>query len=233
MADQGDEYEKQDGECPQGRPSVADERQGNPDDRHYSDGHAYVYEQMHEQAARHAVSVYARETFPTVFGIRDDSPYHECEKQDDGSTSQEAPFFADGAEDEVRALFGYEAVGRLRPFHETLSEEASRANGYHRLVDIVSYAGRVVFQSEQDFDTLPLVVLQYVMEYEIHGEYENQAGNECRYGHPSEPASFPVSPYRIKRYCTDACSGYDIFEFQTAQERVFPCACDFDELFYS
>ena len=175
IAVEGDEDEQEDGECPEGGASVADERQGNADDRHDAESHAYVYEKVHEYAACRAVAVYPCECLPALFCPEDDSPYQEGIQQDDCRGAEEAPFFPDGAEDEVSALLRNEPVCGLCPVQESFSCESSGADCNHGLPYVVAHSGRVVLHSEQDFDALALVVLKYVIEDEVRGEDEKDA----------------------------------------------------------
>ena len=125
VAVEGDEDEEEGGEAPEGRTAVADERQRDAYDGHEADCHADVYEQVHEDAACDAVAVDAGECLPAPFGI----PYYPADQEYiqeyDESASDEAPFFSDGAEDEVRALFRYEAVGGLGSVHVAFAERSA------------------------------------------------------------------------------------------------------------
>ena len=59
---QGDEDGQHYGERPERGSSVAHKGQWNAYDRHYPDGHSYIYEQVHKQAARKAISIDPCET---------------------------------------------------------------------------------------------------------------------------------------------------------------------------
>ena len=74
---QGNEDEQHGCEAPHGGAAVAEEREWDADDWHQSDGHADVYEQVHEYAAGHAVAVDPCESLAAAFGIVDDSPHQE------------------------------------------------------------------------------------------------------------------------------------------------------------
>ena len=78
---QSDEDEQHGREAPHGGAAVAEEREGDADDRHESDGHADVYEQVHEYAARDAVSVYPGESLPASLCVVYDSPDEEYIKK--------------------------------------------------------------------------------------------------------------------------------------------------------
>ena len=86
---------------------------------------------MHEDATCDAVAVNAREGAAAFFGIEQDPDYHKDVDADDGCTAYEAPFFADGAEDEVGALFGNEAVGGLRAVEVSFAGEPTGADSNH------------------------------------------------------------------------------------------------------
>lgn len=66
---EGDEDEQKDGERPQGRASVADERKRDADDRHEAHGHADVDEQVHEDAACDTVAVDAGEGLAALLRV--------------------------------------------------------------------------------------------------------------------------------------------------------------------
>ena len=106
LAVEGDEDEDHHGEGPEGAAAVGEEGEGDADDGHEADGHADVDEEVHEEAAGEAVAVDAGEGLAAVFGILDDAGDHEHIQGDDDEAAEEAPFFADGAEDEVGALLG-------------------------------------------------------------------------------------------------------------------------------
>ena len=86
---------------------------------------------MHEDATCDAVAVNACEGAAAFFGIEEYSDYHKDVDADDGCTAYEAPFFADGAEDEVGALFGDEAVGGLRAVEVAFAGEPTGADSNH------------------------------------------------------------------------------------------------------
>ena len=178
---QSDEDEQHGREAPHGGAAIAEEREGDADDRHESYGHADVYEQVHEYAAGGAVAVDAGEGLAAAFGVVDDPPHQEYIQEYHQGASEEAPFLSDGAEDEVGALFGDEAVGGLCAAQVAFAEEASGAYGDLGLVDIVTHSGRVFLHSEQHLYTLSLVVLKHIIEKEIRGEYQQQSGQEGHY----------------------------------------------------
>ena len=66
---QCNEYEQQRGESPERRSTIADQWQRDSDNRHQTYGHADVYEEMHEYAARYAISVYSGKSLSASFGI--------------------------------------------------------------------------------------------------------------------------------------------------------------------
>ena len=77
VAVEGNEDEQHYGEGPHRGTSVADERQRDTDDRHETDGHTDVDEQVHEDAAGDAVSIYSCEALSTAFGLIDYPPDQE------------------------------------------------------------------------------------------------------------------------------------------------------------
>ena len=126
-----DEDGKHQRKTEQGGAAVTQERERNADNRHYAYGHAYVYEKVHEKTAGYAVAVYAREGIRAFFRPGNDSANQQHVKRDDRGASEEAPFFPDRTENEVRALLRNEAVCGLRAFQEAFSAETARTYGYH------------------------------------------------------------------------------------------------------
>lgn len=66
---EGDEDGEHNGECPQGRATVAHKRKRDAYDGHNADGHTYIYEQVHKQATCEAVAVDSRELLPAALRI--------------------------------------------------------------------------------------------------------------------------------------------------------------------
>lgn len=128
---EGDEDGKHRGESPEGGASVAHEWQRDAYDRHQADGHAYIYEQVHEQAAGQAVAVDSGEILPAVLGIFQDLQNQHHIQADDYKASEKAPFLTYSTEDEVRALLRHESVSGLSAVHVTLAEKTARADGNH------------------------------------------------------------------------------------------------------
>ena len=164
-------------------------------------------------AACHAVAVYAGEGFRAFFRLDYDAAYKEYVYQYDGCGAEEAPFFTDSAEYEIRALFGNESVCSLGSVQEPLAGQPSRPYGYHRLVDIVSYTGRVFLHAEKHFNALSLVILQYIFEDEFGGEHQDDSGNERACREQRERLAFPVCPEEQERDDSSACSEQDIKRF--------------------
>ena len=78
------------------------------------------------------------------FGNNDDAVKEREEKYYDNRGAHEAPLLAYGAKDEVGTLFGHEVKFGLRPLQKALSPQTARADGNHRLVDVVAPPERVV-----------------------------------------------------------------------------------------
>ena len=130
----------------------------------------------------------------------DYAEYQEDVEQHDGYAARKAPFLAYGAEDEVGALLWNEAEGGLGAVEIALAEEASGAYGNLGLMHVVAPAGRVLGHSEQDFDALALVLLQHVVEDQVHAEGGDHAGRyHSRAGHaegiPAKEAEDKVAYY--------------------------------------
>ena len=145
---------------------------------------------MHEDTAGDTVAVYSRERLPASLSILDYPPHQEYIEQDDEGTSDKSPFFTDGAEDEVRALFRDESLCGLSTIEISFACQSARSDGNHGLVHVVSYSRRVFLHSEKHLDTLSLVVLKHVVEKEVDGEYESYAGERGYYRKVGEGIPF-------------------------------------------
>ena len=177
---------------------------------------------MHEYAAGDAVAVYAGESLPASFGILYYTPHQKYIQQYDCSAAYESPFLADGAEDEVCTLLRHEAICGLSSVEVALSCKSSRTDCNHGLVHIVSDAGRVFLHSEKHLDTLSLMVLKHAVEQEVHGEYQQDAGesgNDCQMG---EHIPFPEGLERHE-WCGDDHQTYqDVKRFYLGNPRHLP-----------
>lgn len=125
-----DENEQHRRESKQGRSSVTDEREGDADDRHKPESHSYIYKKMHKDAACRTIAVDSGERLPALLGIVYYPPDQEYEQQDQNHGTYKAPFLADGAENEVRALLWHESEGCLGAVQESLSDQSAGADGY-------------------------------------------------------------------------------------------------------
>ena len=126
---QFDEAEQHHGEGPEGGAAVTDKRQRDSDDRKQSDGHADVDEEVDGEDARDAVAVIAYKWISLFFR---EFKYPEDEgavKSEDHQGTEKSPFFANGAEDEVGALFRHEIEFCLRAVKIPFAKESARANG--------------------------------------------------------------------------------------------------------
>ena len=119
------EDEQHDGEGPHRGTSVADERQRDTDYRHKADCHAYIDEQVHEDAAGDAVSVDSRETLSAAFGLIDYPPEQKDIQNNYSAGAEEAPFLSDCTEDEVRTLLWHESVCSLGSLQISFAKEAA------------------------------------------------------------------------------------------------------------
>ena len=79
---QPEEDEQQYGKGPEGRASVAEKGQRDPDHRHQPDGHPDVDGKVKKQDGNHAVAVDTAEVRSLPFGQLD-QPYQQQEKKED------------------------------------------------------------------------------------------------------------------------------------------------------
>lgn len=118
------EDEQEQGETPEGRTAVGEERQRNTDDGGKPCDHPYVDEDVEEKDGEHRIAKDAAESGGLSFGQHDKSQ-DEREKEEEYSTGAEKTFFfADGAEDEVGVLFGHVVEFGLRAIHKAFSTQA-------------------------------------------------------------------------------------------------------------
>ena len=141
------ENEEQEGESPQGGASVAEEGQWDADDGEESDNHAYVDEYVHKEDAGHRVSVESCEGGALSFGQGNNPGEQRHVEDDEGGASEESPFLAHGAEDEVGLLFGHEVGLGDGAFAPALARQSAAADGYFRLVDVVAGTGWIIFHT--------------------------------------------------------------------------------------
>ena len=115
-----------------------------------------------------------------MFGIDDDAADEECVNQNHRSRAEKSPFFADCTEYEVRTLLRDKSECGLCALEVAFSGKSSRTYGNHRLVHVVTHTCGVVFHSEKHFYSAALVVLEYIVEYEVHriGESDSD-GKGC------------------------------------------------------
>ena len=177
------EYEDQHGECPQRGASIAEQRQWDADHRHNADGHPDVDEQVHEYARGHTVAVYSGERLPAFLRVHDDSGNQEHVQRDHDKTAEESPFLPYGTEDEIGALLRHESEGGLGPAQKAFAVESAGTDGDHALVDIVADTCRILFHPQQHLDSLALMILKDVVEYELGREHERHSCDQPQGGH--------------------------------------------------
>ena len=126
---------------------------------------------MEDEEGGHAVGVDAAEGGGLTFGDGDYAQYEYEEEGEYGGCADEAFFFAYGAEYEVGVLFGHIFELCLGAVEEAFAGKAARANGYCRLVDIVSCATNGFHNAQSHFDAEPLVRLKF-LEGHVYREHE-------------------------------------------------------------
>ena len=126
-----------------GRPAVAEERQRDPGDRHDAHGHAGVLEHAEGDQRERPRGQEAAEGVAGHLGGAQDPPRHHAEKGEHGGRADEPELLAHGREDEVGLLLGHVGQVRLRAVEQARSPEAARADGGHRLVEVVGAALRL------------------------------------------------------------------------------------------
>lgn len=166
------EDEKEDGESPKRGTSVAEEGQGDADDRGQSEHHAYVDEYMEEEDAGHAIAIDTSKLEWLSFRNLHQTGNEGEEKQQDGSRTEESLLFTDRTEDEVGVLLGNKFQLCLCTVEETFALQSARSDGNLALMNVVACSRQVVIQSEQYVDTHALVGLHHVVEHVVGGVEE-------------------------------------------------------------
>ena len=164
IAIQLQEYEQQHCEAPERRAAVTEERQRDADDGHQTDGHSDVDHNVEEENRRHAVAVNSAELRFLPFGQHKQADEQRQEEKQQHGGAHKAPFLANGAKNEVGALFGHEFEFCLRALQIALASESARPDGNHRLVDVVARALQIDLNAKQMVDAGALVRRQNVIE---------------------------------------------------------------------
>ena len=160
---QPDENKEQYGEREQGRAAIAEEGQGNADDRRQPDGHADVDHEMEKDDGRQPVAIDARVHRALPLGSKEDAQEQRHVKRDDERRAHESPVLANGAEDEVGALLGNKIIFGLRALQESFAEKPARADGDFTLVHVVAHAFEVGLLAEENINARALVRLQHAV----------------------------------------------------------------------
>ena len=114
---------------------------------------------MEEEDGGNGVTIEAGKGGPLSFGhgYKVDEQSDVC--GDEGQASEEAPFLAHGAEDEVGLLLRHEVCFGDGAVEEPFAEQAAGADGNLGLVDIVAHPLGVFNFAEEDVDAVALVRL--------------------------------------------------------------------------
>ena len=124
------EDEEQDGESPQRRTAIAEERQRNADNRRQAQHHTYINEQVEQEDAKNGIAINTAKGRRLTLGHRNKAQYQGQEKQQHGRRADKTLFLTHGAEDEVRILFGHVLQLGLGAVQESFSGQPARADGY-------------------------------------------------------------------------------------------------------
>ena len=122
---QFDEGEQQEGEGHERGAPVAEEGQGNANDRGQPDGHAYVDGKVEEQDGHYAIAVGPGELRALPVGY-EYNPEHQHKKEDNHyEAAEETPFLTDGTEDEVSGLLRHELELGLSALQKALARKTT------------------------------------------------------------------------------------------------------------
>ena len=105
--------------------AITQEGQGNADDGHQANGHAYVDGKMHEKDACNGIAINTAEVGPLSLGQRNKANQQGHIKQHDSCRTQKATFLAHGAENKVGVLLGHKIVFRLGAFKEAFASQTT------------------------------------------------------------------------------------------------------------
>lgn len=175
-----------------GRPSVAEERQGNAGYRHNTHGHGNVFENLEcehsDDTGYHQRAV----EIQSISNRCSHSVEQNAENGDDQQSAEESQFFANYGEDKVRRLYRNEIQFLLGAVEKTGTGKAAVADGYLRLPYLVVPTQVQIFRMEEGFDTFLLIWLQENegyrngTDYQSHKLGENFQVDACKENH-SDP----------------------------------------------
>src|ERR1035437_7080604 len=140
---------------------------------------------MEQENRCHPIAVYAAECRALPL-CRKHYPQKQGKKQhyyNEGS--QKTPFFANGAENEIGALFRHKIVFGLSALQKSFAMKSARTNGNFTLVYIVARPFNIRFFAQQNINPLALVRLQHLVEniaYAKHHSaesYQQTKNNQC------------------------------------------------------
>ena len=151
--------EQQDGEAPQRRAAIAEERQRDADDGAQADNHADVDGEVEDEVGGDAVGIHAGKGRVVALGQRDDAQNQCQEQHQHGHAADEALFLTYGAVDEVGMLLGHIFEFGLRAVQETFARDAATADGNLALIDVIARTTQVVLDAQGDLDARLLVRL--------------------------------------------------------------------------
>ena len=129
---------KQNSEGPQGRTAVTEKRQRNSDNRKKSDGHPDIDGKMEEKHGRDTVAVDSRKGRALSFGQKHEPVKQGAKKYDHGQAPGPAPFFADGTENKIGALFRHKIKLGLCAFQKTFAGKPAGTDRDFGLIDLIT-----------------------------------------------------------------------------------------------
>src|SRR5882762_3545458 len=139
--------------------SVANHRQWHSDHRQDAAHHSRIDEHVNEEAQRDRSAREPREGVLALVGEVQRAADHGAVQRENQQLAEQAEFFPDHGEDEVRGAFRQEFQLRLTAVHVALAEDSARADGDLGLNDVVAGAQRIVFGIEEHEHALALVLV--------------------------------------------------------------------------
>jgi len=119
--------------CGHGTGTEADKRQGDARDRHYTQIHAYILEDVEEKHRQHTRGDQGALFVFGLVGNAETAPDQGKEERQQEETADKPQLFTHYGEDKVRFVFRDIAESSLRPLEEALAGKTSGSHGDHGL----------------------------------------------------------------------------------------------------
>ena len=175
------EDEQQDGESPQRRTAITEERQRYADYRRETKHHAHVDEHMEEEHAKHTIAVNATEGKRLSLSKMYE-PKDEGKKQEEhAGRTEEALLLTNGTENEVGVLLRHKLQFGLRAVKKTFAFKTTRPDGNLALMNIIARSCKVLVKAKQHVYAHTLVRLHNVVEHIVGRIEEHQRANGERH----------------------------------------------------